>query len=86
MSPVVHREKGYTFYVVMADLNEPPHVHIGEGRSRRSDDAKIWLDPVSVSRQGRFGGVETGQILEIVIAHRVSMLEEWNRYARRTGN
>lgn len=36
VSPVIHREHGYTFYFVVADLAEPPHIHVGEGKARRS--------------------------------------------------
>jgi hypothetical protein len=82
VSPVVHREQGYTFYFVLADLGEPPHVHVAEGKSRRSDDAKIWLQPLRVARQGRFAAHEIGRILRIVETHQALFLEEWQRHAR----
>ncbi|RME65043.1 MAG: DUF4160 domain-containing protein [Caldilineae bacterium] len=81
--PVILRESGYTFYFVMADLNEPPHVHVGRGRSRRSDDAKIWLRPVGVARSGRFTARQIAQILGIVEVHLEWMLQEWRRYESR---
>jgi hypothetical protein len=74
VSPVIYREQGYAFYFVLADLSEPPHVHVGEGKSRRSDDAKIWLSPVSVARRGRFSAHEIGRILDIVKAHQAEFL------------
>lgn len=86
MSPAIHRERGYTFYFVMADLSEPPHVHVGEGRSRRGDDAKIWLAPVAVARSGRYSQSELGRILQIVNEHSSAMLKEWESYAGTTGN
>lgn len=82
MSPVVHREQGFTFYFVLADLSEPAHVHVGEGKSRRSDDAKIWLDPVRVARAGRFSTNDTTRILRIVQSNQSQLLEQWNRYDR----
>ena len=82
MSPVIHREQGYTFYFVLADLREPPHVHVGEGKSRRSDDAKLWLQPLRVARAGRFSAYEIGRILRIVETHHAVFLEEWQRHAQ----
>lgn len=80
MSPVVHREEGYTFYFVLADLSEPAHLHVGEGKSRRSDDAKIWLDPVRVARPGRFNARELTRIVRIIEANQVMLLEQWKRH------
>lgn len=82
MSPVVHREQGYTFYFVSADLGEPPHVHVGEGKSRRSDDAKLWLDPVRVARPGRFHAHELSNIVHIAEAKQILLLEQWRRHDR----
>lgn len=86
MSPAIHRERGYTFYFVMADLSEPPHIHVGEGRSRRGDDTKVWLSPVAVARSGRFSQSELGRILQIVNEHSSAMLKELESYAGATGN
>ncbi len=81
MSPVIHRERGYTFYFVMADLTEPPHVHVGKGSSRRKDDAKIWLSPVMVSRMGRYSQSELARILQIANESSSAMIKEWKSYA-----
>jgi len=78
MSPEIHREREYTFYFMMADLSEPAYVHVGEGRSRRGDDAKIWLLPVAVSRAGRYSQSELGRILEIVNERSFAMLRACN--------
>mgnify|MGYP001305085567 CR=1 FL=1 len=82
MSPVVHREQGFTFYFVLADLGEPPHVHVGEGKSRRSDDARLWLDPVRVARPGRFTDRQLARILCIAAVNQMTLLEKWNDHAR----
>ncbi|MBX3052048.1 MAG: DUF4160 domain-containing protein [Caldilineaceae bacterium] len=71
---------------MMADLSEPPHVHVGEGRSRRGDDAKIWLAPVAVARDGRYSQSELGRILKIVNERSSAMLKEWESYVGSTGN
>jgi len=48
--PVVLRVQGYKFWFYMADVVEPPHVHVGKD----GNEAKFWLKPVKVAREGRF--------------------------------
>jgi hypothetical protein len=49
--PVVLRVNGYKFFFYEADVaNEPPHVHV----TKEGNEAKFWLDPVSIEREGRF--------------------------------
>ena len=43
--PVVLRVKGYKFWFYEADLDEPPHVHVGLA----SREAKFWLEPVEMA-------------------------------------
>jgi hypothetical protein len=43
--PVVLRVHGYKFWFYMADIVEPPHVHIGKD----GNEAKFWLNPVKIS-------------------------------------
>ncbi len=50
LMPVVLRVKGYRFWFYQADLDEPPHVHVGSNRKR----AKYWLLPVRLARQTGF--------------------------------
>lgn len=40
--PVILRVKGYRFWFYEADLDEPPHVHVGKAGM----EAKYWLNPV----------------------------------------
>jgi len=80
VSPVIYREHGCTFYFVFADLSEPPHIHVGEGKARRSDDAKIWLSPVGLARASRFDSRTIGRILKIVATHQQEFLAEWNTH------
>ena len=44
--PVVLRIKGYRFWFYEADLDEPPHVHVG----RQGSEAKYWLNPIALSK------------------------------------
>ena len=49
--PVVLRVAGYKFFFYQADVvNEPPHVHV----TKEGNEAKFWLDPVKIAREGRF--------------------------------
>jgi hypothetical protein len=49
--PVVLRVAGYKFFFYQADLaNELPHVHV----TKEGNEAKFWLDPVKVAREGKF--------------------------------
>lgn len=73
--PVVLRIKGYRFWFYEADLNEPPHVHVGkEGR-----EAKYWIDPVAIARAGRFREQELAEIERILADCRADLLTAWQR-------
>ena len=73
--PVVLRVKGYKFWFYEADLDEPPHVHVGkEGR-----EAKFWLQPVKVARAGRFKPVERREIERIINDNHDFLLNAWER-------
>ncbi len=37
--PVVLRVQGYKFWFYMADIIEPPHIHVGKD----GNEAKSWL-------------------------------------------
>ena len=48
--PVVLRVNGFKFFFYEADVaNEPPHVHV----SKEGNEAKLWLDPVKIVREGK---------------------------------
>lgn len=63
--PIVLRIKGYRFWFYEADLDEPPHVHIG----RDGKEAKYWVAPISVARPGRFREQELKEIERIFWKH-----------------
>ena len=46
----------------MADIVEPPHVHVGKS----GNEAKFWLQPVKVAREGRFRPVDLREIERII--------------------
>ena len=48
--PVILRVKGFKFWFYEADLDEPPHIHVG----KEGKEAKYWLDLVRIARAGGF--------------------------------
>lgn len=73
--PVVLRVKSYKFWFYEADLDEPPHVHVGtEGK-----EAKYWLEPVRLARAGRFKPVELREIERIIEDNLSFLLNAWAR-------
>ena len=80
--PVVLRVKGYKFWFYEADLDEPPHVHVGrEGRK-----AKFWLDPMKVARSGNFKPIELRQIERIIKDNRDFLLSVWEKEQGKRAN
>jgi len=71
--PVVLRVKGYKFWFYEADLDEPPHVHIG----KENREAKYWLKPIRTARSGRFKAVELREIERIIGKHHSFLLKAW---------
>jgi len=71
--PVILRVKGYKFWFYEADLDEPPHVHIG----KEGKEAKYWLKPIKLSRAGRFKPVELGEIERIIEDNLDFLLNTW---------
>jgi Domain of unknown function (DUF4160) len=73
--PVVLRIRGYRFWFYEADLDEPPHVHVG----KQSGEAKYWLNPVGLSKSRGFHEYELTEIQKIVAEHRDELLDAWRR-------
>ena len=69
--PVILRIKGYRFWFYEADLDEPPHIHVGRG----GREAKYWVDPIALARTGRFRGHERNEIEGILATYRNDILE-----------
>ncbi len=72
--PVVLRVAGYKFFFYQADLaNEPPHVHI----TKEGIEAKFWLDPVKIAREGKFRKSDLRDIERIIEANLQFLLNAW---------
>lgn len=74
--PTVLRIGGYRFFFVALDREEPPHIHV----RREKHVAKVWLDPISVERKGRFNKMELNRIVKLVEEHRPLLLERWHEF------
>ena len=74
--PVVLRVNGYKFFFYEADVvNEPPHVHV----RKEENEAKFWLDPVKVAREGRFRKNDLQNIERIINDHLEFLLNTWEK-------
>ncbi|MEP0807118.1 MAG: DUF4160 domain-containing protein [Chloroflexota bacterium] len=73
--PVVLRVAGYKFFFYQADLvNEPPHVHV----TREGNEAKFWLDPVKIAREGKFRKSDLRDIERIIQDNLEFLLSAWS--------
>jgi hypothetical protein len=73
--PVVLRVKGYRFWFYEADLDEPPHVHVG----KEGKEAKYWLVPVVLAKSRRFREHELNEIERILVEYEDNILEAWQK-------
>jgi hypothetical protein len=72
--PVVLRVAGYKFFFYQADLaNEPPHVHV----TKEDNEAKFWLDPIKIAREGRFRKSDLRDIERIIEDNLQFLLNAW---------
>jgi hypothetical protein len=76
--PTVFREKGYRFFFVMADLEEPVHIHVMKGNAI----AKCWLNPVRVASSNGFTNHQLREIVEIAKEHEQQIRDSWNERLR----
>ena len=72
--PVVLRVAGYKFFFYQADLaNEPPHVHV----AKEDNEAKFWLDPIRIVREGKFRKSDLRDIERIIEDNLQFLLNAW---------
>ena len=64
----------YRFYFFSNEGEEPPHIHV----KADSNEAKFWLDPVSLAANYGFRSHELNEIEDLVEQHRTDLLEAWN--------
>lgn len=77
--PTVFIQKGYRFFFYAADLDEPIHVHI----SKAGKQAKIWVQPIRVARDGGFRDHELNEIKRIINRYRGEIVACWEEEQRK---
>ncbi|GMV35395.1 DUF4160 domain-containing protein [Chloroflexi bacterium CFX5] len=72
--PVVLRVNGFKFFFYQADVaNEPAHVHV----AKDGNEAKFWLDPIRIAREGRFRKSDLRDIERIIRENLEFLLNAW---------
>jgi hypothetical protein len=74
--PTVLRDGSYRFFFYSGDGGEPRHVHVESD----GNEAKYWLDPVSLERNRGFSKKELGKIERIIAAHLDQLREGWDGF------
>jgi hypothetical protein len=80
--PVVLRIKGYRFWFYAADLDEPPHVHVGKA----GNEAKYWVTSIALARSRGFRNHELNEIERILVEYQEDILEAWRKEQKKRGN
>lgn len=73
--PIVLRIKGYRFWFYSADLDEPPHVHVGKD----GKEAKYWIHPIKLAKSRKFRDHELNEIKRILRQYEDAILEAWRK-------
>jgi len=79
--PVVLRIKGYRFWFYEADLDEPPHVHMGKS----GKEVTYWLAPVSLSKSRKFRDYKLNEIERILREYEDEILKAWRKEQQKPG-
>lgn len=71
--PVIFRYKGFAFFFVMFDLNEPIHVHVRQG----TKEAKFWVHPLRLAWNRGYRPHELHEIERLIEDNRVLIETTW---------
>lgn len=71
--PVIFRYKGFAFFFVMFDLNEPIHVHVRQGRK----EAKYWVQPLQLAWNRGYRTHELTEIEHLIQDNRILIQAAW---------
>jgi Domain of unknown function (DUF4160) len=74
--PTILRVGRYRFSFYSNEGQEPPHIHV----KASEDEAKFWLDPVSLAANYGYNGRELSEIERLVEQHQAEFLEAWNEH------
>jgi hypothetical protein len=74
--PTVLRDGPYAFLFYSMDGGEPKHIHVKRGKQ----DAKFWLEPISLARNKGFAEHELRSIERLVAKHHSQLMSAWDDY------
>ncbi len=74
--PTIIQVGRYRFYFFSNEGQEPPHIHVKAG----GDQAKFWLEPITLAANHGFRGHELTKIEKIVKKHQNIFIEVWNEH------
>ena len=70
------------FYIVSYDLRERLHLHVGNTRSRKSNDAKIWIDDAEVYDAGDLNKKELKLACKLIDKNRSEIIKAIDNFAK----
>jgi len=79
--PKIAIYKYLLFYIVSYDLNERLHLHIGNTKSRKGTDAKIWIDTAEVFSKGDLSKEELAVCCKLIEKNRAEIISVIHNFA-----
>ena len=80
--PVVLRIKGYRVWFYEADLNEPPHIHVGKA----GNEAKFWMAPIALAKSRGFHEHELNEIRRMLTENQGEIIAAWHKENEKRDN
>ncbi len=80
----VFNEKGYKFYFVSADCNEPMHLHV----LKAEKNCKFWIkskSDVTLSKNYKFTQTQLNEIKKIISVNYDKIKKEWEKHCSKLG-
>jgi hypothetical protein len=74
--PTILRERGYRIGFLSSEPDEPIYVHV----AKAGNEAKFWLDPISLAWSRGFRAHELREIAEILEIHQQKLINTWNEH------
>ena len=76
--PKVAYYKYFWFYIVSYDLKERLHLHVGNTRTRKGKDAKIWIDTAEIFSKGDLTKEELSLCCKLIEKNRAEIINAIN--------
>ncbi|TSA51004.1 MAG: DUF4160 domain-containing protein [Sphingobacteriales bacterium] len=80
--PKIAFYKYLLFYIVSYDLNERMHLHVGNTKSRKGKDAKIWIDTAEVFSKGDLSKEELNMCCKLIEKNREEIVGLIHNFAK----